>query len=368
MAEEAWKCLSTLLENVPKWIADLEDTLQTATERQKELLFENQPAVEESEEAEPETAEPRKASKSSSVRSHRSGNIAPDEPTKSEAEGAAPDGVQLTASDALRLAQRKRKTESVCSTRESGPYKYRSRHMVVVYYDGETQKRFEETVRAISVSRNHLRRGQRSARDEILARLYPPKDENESDDGLEMPRMKFRTARTMQRPTRNANETLVYDKIDSFLDKAQSMCERAAHQVLRDGDCSLEIKHAKQHFGEAQVLAQGEVPRWKQRAEEAVEKKRLAEEEEQKKTKLKEEAEAEAKANETAAADENVRLVPANSSEEHLVAPNARYSSSTAVDLEADDSEAENLPEFDINLLKSYTKRAYVKNDELIAR
>jgi hypothetical protein len=368
MAEEAWKCLSTLLENVPKWIADLENTLKTATERQEQLLFGNQPAVEESEEAEPDTAELRKASKSSSVRSHRSDNP-PDEPIKSEAEGAAPDGVQLTASDALRLAQRKRKTESVCSARESGgPYKYRSRHMVVVYYDGETQKRFEETVRAISVSRNHLRRGQRSARDEILARLYPSKDENESDEGLEMPRMKFRTARTMQRPSRNANETLVYDKIDSFLDKAQSMCERAAHKVLRDGDCSLEIKHARQHFGEARVLAEGEVPRWKQRAEEAVEKKRLAEEEEKKKAKLKQEAEAKAKASETAAADENARLVPANSSEEHLVAPNARYSSSTAVDLEADNSEGENPPDFDINLLKSYTKRAYVKNDELIAR
>merc|ERR1711939_1214522 len=34
--------------------------------------------------------------------------------------------------------------------------------------------------------------------------------------------------------------TLVFDKVDGLVDKAQSLCEKAAHQILRDGDCKQE--------------------------------------------------------------------------------------------------------------------------------
>ena len=76
-----------------------------------------------------------------------------------------------------------------------------------------------------------------------------------------------------------------FDKVDYQLEKGQLLCERAAHQILRDGDCTLEITNAKEHFSEALNLAQAEVPVLREKAQKAAarqrrndERRRLAEE------------------------------------------------------------------------------------------
>ncbi|KAK5165117.1 uncharacterized protein LTR77_009214 [Saxophila tyrrhenica] len=279
MADEALKCFTTLLESIPGWIADLEDTLQTAAKRQKEMLFENQPAQDE----QPIDSchdPPRRPSKSSSLRSKRS-LVEEAEGPKANDNQASPVEIQMphmTQSDALRLAQRKRKTASVCSDRAEGPHKYRSRSMVVIYYDGDTQKRFEEMVRAISTCRNALRKAKMNARMEIVLSKSPPHDktdDSDNDDDIEIPTMVVRSARARQNEASSTSkdETQAFDRIDGFLEKAQMMCERAAHQILRDGDCALEIKHAQQYFADARKLGEDEKTTWQKRADEAAEKK-----------------------------------------------------------------------------------------------
>ena len=284
MADEALKCFTSLLESIPGWIADLEDTLQTATKRQKEMLFENQPPQDE----QPVDSchdPPHQPSKSSSIRSKLDIDETDDAVQHDIENGpVAMQRPHMTQSDALRLAQRKRKTTSVYSGREGGVHKYRSRSMVVVYYDGDTQKRFEGIVRAIGTCRNALRKGKMSAKVELLSQKGPSRDveNSDNDDPIEIPRMMLRSTRSKKGPTASTSndESLAFDQIDGSLEKAQTMCERAAHQILRDGDCAPEMKEAQKHFIHARTLGEGEVLTWQRRAEEAAKRTKRSEERE----------------------------------------------------------------------------------------
>jgi hypothetical protein len=222
--------------------------------------------------------------------------------------------------------------------------------MVVIYYDGETQKRFEGIVRAISSCRNVLRKGKMSARLEMMSRRDPYNKQNDqdSDDTLEMPKIQFRSARQAAALS-SGDGTQSFDKIDSFLDKAQMMCERAAHQVLRDGDCALEIKHARQHFSEVTRLGDAEVVVWTQRAEEATERERLEKERH-------------------SAEERDAEQSASYSSDEKLVSDKEPYPSPTSVDvnnLEADDSDGD---DEDVDLTKmrrTYDNRPFLRSASL---
>ena len=43
------------------------------------------------------------------------------------------------------------------------------------------------------------------------------------------------------------------------MEKAQSLCERGAHQFLRDGSCQTELDEIKEHLDEVLKLSGGEV-------------------------------------------------------------------------------------------------------------
>ena len=352
MAEDVHGCLTSLLESLPGWIADLENIVKAATERQKDILRENQPA-------DSAQSRSRKASKTSSVRSRRSKGSKQSQEEKEVTKSESPENALLetqlphmTQSDALRLAQRKRKTASACTDRQSGPLKYRSKSMVVVYYDGETQKQFETIVRAIGSSRNALRRGKMSAKVDALSRAESSKKES-SDDGhmrIGSPTLNYTSTRLRLSPTPITNDgTEVFDKIDAFLEKAQTMCERSAHQVLRDGDCGIEIKWAKEQFADAQRLSKAELPIWQKRAEEAAERQRQSEE-----RRLAEEEEQEA-------------TPPPEYTSTDQLSPEDPFSSPPAleVDLEPDDSDGGEDQDFAVSHMQ--LGRPYFRSTRLIA-
>jgi len=328
MAEAALNSFVSLLESVPGWIADLEGILGTATNRQNEILFENQPA-------DPTPAVARKVSKSSSLKSRRSR----DSIKKAEVVQAGtpeptllrPQLPHMTESDALRLAQRKRKTVSVCSGNQSDPSKYRSRSLVVVYYDGDMQKKFEVLVRAIGTCRNAIRKGKMSAKVDSLSRTGSSGGEGSGSSGgeetvLGLGKLGYRTTRQRQAASSlfgKSDTTEAFDKLDRLLDKGQSLCERAAHQILRDGDCAVELTTAKGHFAEAKTLAEAELPNLKKKAEKAAERQRRSNDRRR----------AEDDAN------EKKRLQANTSSTEQILASFMPSDGKLEVDLEADDSE-----------------------------
>jgi len=56
----------------------------------------------------------------------------------------------------------------------------------------------------------------------------------------------------------------IFDELDKGLEWCQGQCEHAAHQFLRDGDCSTEIENIKRKLGEVKQSAEKEMERIKQ--------------------------------------------------------------------------------------------------------
>nr|OQO15488.1 hypothetical protein B0A51_17113 [Rachicladosporium sp. CCFEE 5018] len=297
MAEDAYKCFQTILESVPLWISELEGLIQTSKQRQTDAICDPVPT-------DSEKTLVRKASKTSSLRSRlskrRSGSVREqqDESTPTVEQVAQPEPKQLavprlSAADALRLSQRKRKTTSALSGQLSGPTKYRSRAFVVVYYDGDMQSRFESLVKKVSVCRNSIRKAKMNAKMERLARSASPDDrednsaEDDSPAELEakivMPAWQRRQEHRVK--VENDDGRVAFDTVDGLLEKSQNLCERAAHQILRDGNCLLELSQAKERMVSALSTAERETPKWESKAKKAAEHRRKSDE----KRRLKEE-------------------------------------------------------------------------------
>ncbi|KAJ4301432.1 hypothetical protein N0V90_003524 [Kalmusia sp. IMI 367209] len=179
---------------------------------------------------------------------------------------------------------RKRKTPSALSGQQSGFMKMRSRTMIVVNYDGQIQCAFEQLVRAIGTGRNMLRKGKMAAKMDAMATLANSSDEEDGNDVI-MSRIGYRhraglssmrSPAAMLRMTENNTSTPVerFDTADKALEQAQALCERAAHQSLREGDCRKELDGVRGHFEEVQAVAKSEVARYAAQKLVAMEKER----------------------------------------------------------------------------------------------
>ncbi|KAJ9136504.1 hypothetical protein NKR23_g9814 [Pleurostoma richardsiae] len=222
--------------------------------------------------------------------------------------------MELAQSRARATLRKRQRTESVVSAEGAAP-KYRSRSMIIVYYDSYVQSFFEELVKFVSASRNLMRKAKMAAKVAQIKRmaelempdeadeeeagsgpskgLQPDKPleaaskkDGEADDSEELPTLQYVSTRRM-RPVSRAPGGLaqgrplyaragmvgrggagmvdqppdVYDELDKGLEYVQSMCEHAAHQFLRDGDCTEEVDNIKQRLTETKDLADKEMER-----------------------------------------------------------------------------------------------------------
>ncbi|KAI1277537.1 hypothetical protein F5Y07DRAFT_388488 [Xylaria sp. FL0933] len=183
-----------------------------------------------------------------------------------------------TAQRRARATVRKRqKTDSMISG-DGGPPKYRSRRMVMVYYDSYVQSFFEELVKFVSAQRNLMRKAKMAAKVAHIRRLAELEmPEDDEDDGGEMrlqylssrnyggalrsPALGFMPGRGMRTSALNGSLGVfnekgdVWDELDKGLESVQGLCERAAHQFLRDGDCNEEIEKIKSRLVKVKELA-----------------------------------------------------------------------------------------------------------------
>ncbi|KAF1919623.1 hypothetical protein BDU57DRAFT_554844 [Ampelomyces quisqualis] len=175
------------------------------------------------------------------------------------------------------LPTRKRKTLSVLSGRASAPARYR-RAVAVVEYDGDMQKSFELLVRAIGTGRNMLRKAKMEAKmNELAALAGASEDEDaadEDDNDAILAKISYRP-RMMSMRTRAAagiaarngiggnavTSVALFDTTDKTLEHAQALCEKAAHAVLRDGDCRTELAGMRKSFTDVMKTAKIEVTR-----------------------------------------------------------------------------------------------------------
>ncbi|KAF2750524.1 hypothetical protein M011DRAFT_396980 [Sporormia fimetaria CBS 119925] len=143
--------------------------------------------------------------------------------------------------------------------------------MVSVHYDGQLQKQFEVLVRGIGTARNLLRKGKMAAKAQELAELAGSEDDEESDDDIQnhiRAKIEFRrrtglstmrapqTMRTSEPPSTDVRppESL-FNSTDKLLEQTQVFCERAAHRVLREGECQKELASMRTNFQEVLEIA-----------------------------------------------------------------------------------------------------------------
>ncbi|KAI8635223.1 hypothetical protein F5Y19DRAFT_4727 [Xylariaceae sp. FL1651] len=202
--------------------------------------------------------------------------------------------------------RKRQKTDSMISTEGTTP-KYRTRKMVMVYYDSYVQSFFEELVKFVSAQRNLMRKAKMAAKVAYikrLAELEMPEDEEDEDGGELNPgggliaadpripapnstgdssgelRLQYLTARpvgALRNPAFNLmpprgprtsafngrlgafnEKSDIWDELDKGLEYVQGMCEHAAHQFLRDGDCNEEIEKIKGRLVQVKELAVNE--------------------------------------------------------------------------------------------------------------
>ncbi|TVY90097.1 hypothetical protein LAWI1_G005858 [Lachnellula willkommii] len=217
-----------------------------------------------------------------------------------------------------RAVLRKRKTDSLASGESNTP-KYRTRSMIIVYYDSAVQTAFEELVKFVSASRNAMRKGKMAAkmgemRKKAELELEAEEEEDDEEEGgkglndmlnggnlmapgknarageAAITKLNYVSTRQMGPPRfttqlpENLGSTLsvgmmrgyrrgsgvldIFDELDKGLEWCQSQCEHAAHQFLRDGECGAEITKIKKKLIEVKTAAEKEVERMK-KAEEA---------------------------------------------------------------------------------------------------
>lgn len=239
------------------------------------------------------TAKPKsRRHKSSSVCSIHTDDVIPLSEQKTPgAEEPAEVGTS-TSKDANKPAQagRKRGTDEAPSIDSGDRHTFFStRHNVIIDYDGHTQKELETVVRDISLARNHIRRGKMtlagrgSVRTNILNKSVNLGTRVESSPLPALSRVRStRTGSAMVGVTTGSVTGVRKDTPFEFADKqlevAHGLCETAAYQVLRSGDCATELDGVEEKFKMLLDMANNEVTRLEQEKKEEEEKERAKKE------------------------------------------------------------------------------------------
>ena len=151
----------------------------------------------------------------------------------------------------------------------SGQRRYRTKSMVVVYYDSAVQESFESLFRSIAGARNNLRKGKTAASFKTrMASLGMVESSNPATGEYPVLDPKMMRAglglRTAGPDLGVDDKPSTFDQADKDLEITQSLCEVAAHQFLRDGDCRLEIEGMRAKFENCRAIAKREVERLKE--------------------------------------------------------------------------------------------------------
>ncbi|KAL0471619.1 hypothetical protein QR685DRAFT_208973 [Neurospora intermedia] len=337
------EALKNLEYGIPDWLHRLDELNGQIEQRQQELaqLTESKSSSPGGEPGSPSRKSLRNKGSTESLRpkdepsahpNYQENETANNRPTSPQTPGS-PGALQRTTSQVRAAGQAKaratlrkrQRTESVMSAENADkPPKYRSRSMIIVYYDSYVQSFFEELVKFVSASRNMMRKAKMAAKVAQIKRLAelntPPDDDetggdaangelvpdpkavNNMDASAAAPaagsldpvqavlgarrerdfkrmlaqgggvranpmaaraRMSATTGRARAGQSSQDAGSDVYDELDNGLEFVQSMCEHAAHQFLRDGDCGEEVTKIKQRLAQTKDLAAKEMERAK---------------------------------------------------------------------------------------------------------
>lgn len=266
------ECFSSLAESVPPWVERVTDLVSHTTARHAEFAAEYSKLSS----AGKRPSSSRKE-KNSSVHTNR-GEDDDGQPRsttnkkKQQAERQEADHASSTDPlAALRLRQRqsssRRNIGAAVRPRSpnNGPEQTRNRRHLVIRYDSHAQDALESLVRDIGGARNNIRKGRM---DHMMKTGFGMKSAlSASRDDPSKPI--FRSSRSDLSKGPPAPQASPFDNVDKQLASAQNLCETAAYQLLRHGDCSMELNQTKGHLSTVLGTAQFELEKAKAEKEEA---------------------------------------------------------------------------------------------------
>jgi hypothetical protein len=266
---DATTSFAYLTDNVPLWIEQVKDLSAHASKKYAEYVADYNRHL--------AHVRPKKERKPSldSVHTER------DEPLRSAiqiTEPSTPDALHISPLEAGNkyLAQAQRKRKLGCSIRSgaSGPQKFRSKHMVVIYYDSYLQEQLDSLVKCIGGARNNLRKGKlsrsaaRGFQLPCLRRLpeYSNYGVSASDGYKKRPTSpsSLSTDPKVQLAVPTPSDDEAFTGTDKHLEVAQNLCETASHQVLRDGNCTIELNNVITKLTSVLELAVATVAQFRQ--------------------------------------------------------------------------------------------------------
>ncbi|KAL9111025.1 MAG: hypothetical protein Q9227_004458 [Pyrenula ochraceoflavens] len=281
-----------LTDNLPTWIQQLDELSTYTTQKRSEFAAEYRRLL--------NHIKPRKQKTPSVQSAHGSVEEGERPASRDSTTSSRRTSLEISPLEAgnrhLFATARARKTKNAgSSVRSQGKQhqKFRNRHMVVVHYDSHTQSSFESMVKNIAAARNNLRKGRQSRELSMAFDLSAFTKRNPLDDespggfgslGFKSPLRNSPLnpkSSNLSTATSETSKTAPFDVADKDLEKAKDLCETAAHQFLRDGDCSIEIGKIKETFESVLDVATTEADKLKQERdeEENLQKAAVAEQE-----------------------------------------------------------------------------------------
>ncbi|KFH41619.1 hypothetical protein ACRE_076570 [Hapsidospora chrysogenum ATCC 11550] len=181
------------------------------------------------------------------------------------------DAIAAANSRAKTQVKKRVKTSSMLSAEVTQTY--RTRSMIIVYYDSYVQGFFDSLVRFVSSSRNLMRKAKMAAKVAEIKKMAEMEvstaDGSGDGEGVDpLPSLRYVSSRRMGALGRSGlglrgpnDKPDVYDNLDRGLEFVQCTCEHGAHQFLRDADCHDEIRKIKDRLREVLDAANKEVAR-----------------------------------------------------------------------------------------------------------
>ncbi|KAJ6005736.1 hypothetical protein N7451_003680 [Penicillium sp. IBT 35674x] len=175
-------------------------------------------------------------------------------------------------------AGRKRGTDEAPSIDSNERYDFVStRHNVIIDYDGHTQKVLEQIVKDIGIARNNIRRGKMSMMPSRMGIRSNALSRTAAGAGPDSPIASLSCVRSTRTATGLVGVTGIsngisndspFDFSDKQLELAHGLCETAAFQVLRSGDCGTELDGVEEKFKMLLEMTTKEVARLEEEKEE----------------------------------------------------------------------------------------------------
>ena len=243
MADEELRCFGYLRLNISTWTHDLDTLSQSIKDWQESLVSETTSAQQTINKTKNDAYE---ASLCASVHSRTSVGAVNGKP------GNSNKTARSSFVRTLRLTLPRRSTRSLWSSRGSDPPILPRLNTGVLYYDSGLQKRFEALVRDINIGRSHIRKAITQARagrsrlmDDVQSNLPSRSDSVTSGPNIPLQSCKTRNIPLLKN---SVGDRQILSDLDGLLDRSQTLCERAAYRLLRDGDCTSELESVKREF------------------------------------------------------------------------------------------------------------------------